>query len=221
VTDDEQLYLAPAEYIDSDHKAIRKFAADVIEGERTDKDKAVALFRAVREIYYTVVDTSDLESFRASSVLRAGQGYCVGKASLLAASYRAAGIPARIAFADVTNHLTSPRLRRSMGTDLFAWHGYTELMLDGRWLKASPTFNSSLCAKLGVATLDFDGTADAMLQAFDGEGRQFMRYLEQRGGFHDVPAKFLAAEMTRRYPGMVKETSKHEIRVENDLDTPG
>ena len=215
--DDLAAYRAPAEYIDSDHPAIRAFAADVAAGARGETATAVALYRAVREVYYAVADTTDPEVFRASSVLAAGQGYCVGKASHLAAVCRASGIPARIAFADVTNHLTSPRLRAAMGTDLFAWHGYTELMLDGRWLKASPTFNSSLCRKLGVATLEFDGTADALLQAFDAEGRQFMRYVAHHGHFHDVPAKFLAAEMARRYPGLAAEK---QVRLESEIEAP-
>jgi transglutaminase-like putative cysteine protease len=200
VTYDVNLYLAPAEYIDSDHAAIRAFAAEVTKGLSTPRARAVSLYRAVREIYYAVADTGDLESFRASSVLAAGQGYCVGKASLLAAACRAAGIPARIAFADVTNHLTSPRLRAAMGTDTFAWHGFTELMFDGDWLKVTPTFNSSLCRKMNVAVLDFDGDHDALMQAYDSDGRRFMRYVVQHGSFHDVPAKFLAAEMRRLYP---------------------
>lgn len=199
------LYLAPAEYIDSDHPSVRRFAAATTAGLTTPRDRAVALYRTVREIYYAVDSLQDLESFRASSVLAAGQGYCVGKAALLVAACRAAGIPARIGFADVTNHLASPRTRRAMGTDLFQWHGYGELLLDGHWLKASPTFNSSLCAKFGVAPLEFDGTADALLQAYDSEGREFMHYHVHHGSFHDVPARFLSAEMQRLYPGMTAE----------------
>jgi len=38
-----------------------------------------------------------------------------------------------------------------MGTNLFAWHGFIEVLLDGRLRKASPTFNSTLCTKFGVA----------------------------------------------------------------------
>src|SRR5665213_1651679 len=210
--DETALYLAPAEYIDSDHPAIRDFAAEATWGAVTPIARAVALYLAVRELYYAVEDLSDLASFRASGVLAAGQGYCVGKASVLAAACRASGIPARIAFADVTNHLTSPRLRAAMGTDTFVWHGYTELMLEGRWLKASPTFNSSLCKKLDVAPLEFDGGGDALLQAYDSGGRQFMRYLVHHGNFHDVPAKFLSAEMLRRYPGL----DRQRVAIEAD-----
>ena len=109
-------------------------------------------------------------------------------------------MPARVAFADVTNHLATPQLIERMGTDLFAWHGFTEVYLDGRWVKASPTFNTTLCAKFGVAPLEFDGCSDALLQAFDTEGRTFMSYERQHGAFHDVPAKFLRDEMARVYP---------------------
>ncbi|MEJ0075629.1 MAG: transglutaminase family protein [Alphaproteobacteria bacterium] len=59
--------------------------------------------------------------------------------ALFAALCRAGGIPARVAFADVTNHLSSEKLREKMGTNYFAWHGFTEVFLDGRWVKASPT----------------------------------------------------------------------------------
>lgn len=33
--------------------------------------------------------------------------------------------------ADVKNHLFTERLRQAMKTDVFYWHGYTEIMLDG------------------------------------------------------------------------------------------
>ena len=100
----------------------------------------------------------------------------------------------------MTNHLSSEKLREKMGTNYFAWHGFTEVFLDGRWVKASPTFNSTLCSRFGVAPLDFDGDTDALLQAYDGEGRTFMKYEVLHGAFHDVPAKFLIAEMARLYP---------------------
>ncbi len=148
------------------------------------------------------MDYTDLETYRASSVLQRGRGYCVGKAALYAALCRAAGIPARVGFADVRNHLATRRLLEAVGTDLFAWHGYVELQLNGRWVKATPTFNAALCDKLGVVVLEFDGSGDALLQAFDGEGRTFMQYVTQRGTFPDVPASFLVQEMARLYPGL-------------------
>ena len=198
-TDD--VYLAPAEYVDSDHPAIEAFVARTVTLAMSPAEKARQFYLAARETRYDPdLDYSDPEVYRASSVLMAGSGYCVGKAALFAALCRAAGIPARVAFADVTNHLSSEKLREKMGTNYFAWHGFTEVFLDGRWVKASPTFNSTLCARFGVAPLEFDGGADALLQAYDGAGRTFMKYEVLHGAFHDVPAKFLMAEMARLYP---------------------
>jgi len=197
------VYLAPAEYIDSDHRAIAAFAARTVLPDTPPAEKARRFYLAAREIRYDPdLDYSDPDIYRASSVLLAGSGYCVGKAALFAALCRAGGVPARVAFADVTNHLSSERLREKMGTNYFAWHGFTEVLLSNRWVKASPTFNSTLCGRFGVAPLEFDGGADALLQAHDGAGRTFMQYEVLHGAFHDVPAKFLIAEMARLYPSL-------------------
>jgi transglutaminase-like putative cysteine protease len=173
----------------------------MISADASPLEKARRYYLAAREIRYDYdLDYGDPEIYRASSVLKAGRAYCVGKAALFAALCRAGGIPARVAFADVTNHLSSERLREKMGTNYFAWHGFTEVRLDGRWVKASPTFNATLCARFGVAPLEFDGATDALLQAYDGGGRAFMRYETLHGAFYDVPAKFLMTEMARIYP---------------------
>ena len=213
-----RLYCAAAEYVDSDHPTIRAFAAEAVSPRATPLEKARRFYLAAREIRYDYdLDYGDLEIYRASSVLKAGRAYCVGKASLFAALCRAGGVPARVAFADVTNHLSSERLREKMGTNYFAWHGFTEVKLDRRWVKASPTFNATLCARFGVAPLDFDGATDALLQAFDGEGRTFMRYERLHGAFHDVPAKFLAAEMARLYPTLVRSREHATGGMESEV----
>jgi transglutaminase-like putative cysteine protease len=87
----------------------------------------VSLYYAVRDGFrydpYRV-DTSP-QGMRASTVIACGYGWCVPKAALLAAASRAAGIPARLGYADVRNHLATERMRQAMQTDLFIWHGYT------------------------------------------------------------------------------------------------
>jgi transglutaminase-like putative cysteine protease len=79
---DLSLYLSPAEYIDSDHAAVIAHAKAVTAGVSEATEKARRLYLAVRDgiRYAPYVDYTDRESFRASSVLAAGQGYCVGKA---------------------------------------------------------------------------------------------------------------------------------------------
>jgi hypothetical protein len=194
----EAVCLAPAEYIDSHHPRVVAQAGRLRAASGTERDVARAIYYFVRDLTYEGGDFEDLEIFRASSVLAAGHGYCVGKASLCAALARAAGIPARIGFADVRNHLASLRLLRAMGTDIFAWHGYTELLVGAIWVKVSPTFDIGTCQRAGIAALEFDGEHDALLQSFDGGSS--MRYVREHGVFHDVPARFLAAEMQRLYP---------------------
>ncbi|PVE24059.1 transglutaminase [Microvirga sp. KLBC 81] len=203
---EQRLYLSPAEYVDSDYPAIRKRTEELTAGLASAAERAKVLYDAVRDgiRYDPYVDYTNRESFRASSVLAAGRGYCVSKAALYAALCRAGGIPARIGLSDVRNHLATPRLLAAVGTDVFSCHGYVEVHLGNRWLKATPTFNASLCAKLGVEPLDFDGSGDALFQPFDGEGRAFMDYVVNHGTFFDVPAKFLMGEMARLYPALCR-----------------
>ena len=201
-----RLYLSPAEFIDSDHERIRAKAGDIVRSVPDPVERARVLYRAVRDEvrYDPYIDYTDPETYRASSVLAKGHGYCVGKASVYVALCRAAGIPARLGLADVKNHLATPRLLEAVGTDLFAYHGYVEVMPGHEWVKATPTFNVTLCQKLGVPPLEFSGEADALLQPFDASGREFMSYVAQHGTFFDVPAKFLIGEMTRLYPKLCR-----------------
>lgn len=196
------LYLSAAEYIDSDHPAVRAKAQALADALPDPVERSRALYRAVRDgiRYDPYIDYTDRDSYRASSVLERKHAYCVGKASLYAALCRASGIPARLGLADVKNHLATPRLLETVGTDLFAYHGYVEVMPRDVWIKVTPTFNETLCRKLGVPPLEFSGADDALLQPFDGSGRAFMSYVTQHGTFFDVPAKFLIAEMKRLYP---------------------
>jgi transglutaminase-like putative cysteine protease len=197
-----RLYLSPAEFIDSDHPGVRARAAATVGAVTDPAQQARLLYTAVRDgiRYDPYVDYTDPETYRASSVLERGHAYCVGKASLYVALCRSSGIPARLGLADVKNHLATPRLLELVGTDVFAYHGYVEIMPDRQWVKATPTFNVSLCQKLGVPPLEFSGEDDALLQPFDARGREFMSYVAQHGTFFDVPAKFIMAEMKRIYP---------------------
>ncbi len=201
-----QIYLSPAEFIDSDHPSVRAKAEAVAGAMDEPVRQARALYGAVRDgiRYDPYIDYTDPEIYRASSVLKAGHAYCVGKASLYVALCRAVGIPARLGLADVKNHLATPRLLEAVGTDVFAYHGYVEIMPHDRWIKATPTFNVTLCQKLGVPPLEFSGDSDALLQPFDSQGREFMSYITQHGTFFDVPAKFLMSEMKRLYPKLCR-----------------
>lgn len=194
-------YLAPAQYVDSSHPAVEAFSKKHVKGAG-DIERAVSLYYAVRdEIRYNpFLDFSDPLVFKASAVLEADQGFCVGKASLLAACARAAGIPARVGFADVKNHLTSPRLAETMGSDLFVYHGYTDLYLDGKWVKSTPAFNLELCTRFRVKPLEFDGREDSIFHPFDQDNRRHMEYLRDRGTYADVPVDTIQQAFQEAYP---------------------
>jgi transglutaminase-like putative cysteine protease len=176
----------------------------------------VRLYNAVRDdiLYDPYRPYRDLDTYRASTVLAAGRGYCVGKAALLAAAARARGIPARIAFADVRNHLSTPRLFALTGTDLFVYHGVTELWLSQRWVKATPTFNLTLCDRFRIRPLEFDGIADAVLHPYDRDGRQHMEYVAQRGAFADVPVETVIAAMMATYPRLAGAATSGDFAAE-------
>ncbi|HSG87822.1 MAG TPA: transglutaminase-like domain-containing protein [Pseudomonadales bacterium] len=192
---------APGRFVDSDAEAVRAFAARVTAGMADPVERAVALYHEVRDGFrYDPYDIDRSEAgFRASWVLEHGRGFCVNKATLLAAVGRAAGIPTRLGYADVRNHLTSARLRASMGTDIFTWHGYTELWLAGRWVKATPAFNLSLCEKTGVLPLEFDGRTDSVFHPFDAAGARHMEYIADHGTFDDVPYDRIMAAWAVHY----------------------
>ncbi|MFV0307537.1 MAG: transglutaminase-like domain-containing protein [Desertimonas sp.] len=195
--------LAPTWFVDSDDTAVVAFAERVIAeaGATTDRDKVVALFLAVRDGWrYDPYNTSyEPEAFRASAVLASERNWCVPKSVLLVAACRAAGIPARLGFADVRNHLQSEKLRESMGTDLFIFHGYAEMWVEDGWRKASSAFNRELCERFGTKVLDFNGIDDALMHPFDESGNRHMEYVNQRGSFVDLPLDEMLAAFAEVY----------------------
>ena len=190
--------------LDSDHPKVQAFASLHARGT-TAREKAVALTLAVRDgLRYDPyrIDLSPA-GMRASTALVQGHGWCVPKAVALAAVARAAGIPARLGFADVRNHLSTEKLRETMKTDVFVWHGYTELWIEGGWRKATPAFNLSLCEKFGLLPLDFDGIHDSLYHPYDRSGQRHMEYVNERGSFDDLPLEAIRTTFADIYPGWV------------------
>ena len=191
-------------------------------GDHPDqRERAVKLYYAVRDgIRYDPysIDLS-IAGLRASATLRSGRGWCVAKAVLLAAACRAMGIPARLGFADVRNHLTTARMREQMKTDVFLWHGYTSLYLNGAWVKATPAFNIELCERFRFQPLDFDGQSDSIYHPFDLEGKRHMEYLAYRGEYADVPIDRITETFRREYrldPSWKKADFQSEVERETE-----
>ena len=89
-----------------------------------------------------------------------------------------------------------------MGTDVFCYHGYNELWLEGKWVKATVAFNRSLCEKARLKPLEFDGRYDSLYHPFDLEGRRHMEYLHDYGSFVDVPLEAILTKFAEVYPNM-------------------
>lgn len=194
--------LKPTPFIDSLSPAIAGFSRQVVSGASGDVEKAVRLYDAVRDgIRYSPYRVSfNPDSYVASRILREKTGFCVQKAILLVAVSRSAGLPCRLGFADVRNHLTTPRLKKLMRTDRFLFHGYVEFLLNSRWVKATPAFNRELCDRFGVTPLAFDGRRDSVFHPFDRSGKRHMEYIHDHGRFTDFPLERMIRVFKEGYP---------------------
>lgn len=208
------------QFIDADHPDICAFARKHA-GNGTERSRAVRLFAAVRDqLRYDPYRISlQPEDHKASAVLASGRGFCVSKAVVLAAALRAEGMRARIGFADVRNHLTTPKLRALMGSDEFVYHGYTELTLDDQTHKLTPAFDRALCARFGVQTLDWDGHGDALFHPFDASGRLHMTYLRDHGTRDDLPFEEMMQAYRQAYPLMFDPARRAAALAAHDSDS--
>ena len=192
-------YLKTTASIQDDHPRIRTLAAELTSGLESAREKVLGLFAFVRdEIPYNVFMISMHEDdFRASFVLESGKGYCVQKAVLLCALSRAVGIPCRLALTEIRNHRIPAKLFERLGRNVFPGHAYNQFHLDGRWISAAATFDAKLCARVGVPTVDFDGTKDAILPATALDGSPYIEYLEDFGYFADLPLDFITERTSK------------------------
>ncbi len=204
--------LKPTYFIDSDHPEILAKTEEVIQGMETDVEKAVALYMYVREsIRYNPYNLSMVPGrYKASNIMNREprEGHCIYKSILLCALGRAAGIPTKLYFANVRNHIGDSKLTEKLGSNLMVFHGFMSFFLNGKWVKATPAFNQALCDKLGVAPLDFDGINDSIFQEYEGGG--YMHYETMHGAFHDFPLDLCESEIRKHY-GQLFETDYVEL----------
>ena len=209
-------YLTATTYYDYHTEAIQQLIAEFKEDTLTAKEKAIGLYLKVRDGWWYDPYHISLheEGYIASKIAKKPSGHCLDKSILLIAGLRGLGIPARIHLAKVKNHIGVERLVEKFGTNELTPHGMVNICLDGKWLKASPAFNASLCKKCNVAPLEFDGENDSLFQQYDSEGAVFMEYLEDYGHFEDVPLDFIFNNMKEHYPELVEKYSgSKEIKI--------
>ena len=182
-------YLLPCPGADSENPRIRDLARDISRGARGDADRAAKLFAWVRDTvrYIPYAPFAAIGDYEPIHTLARGYGFCTQKSALLVALARAAGIPARFHYADLLNHNMPGRLGLVLGSNRMVYHTYADLMVDGCWLKVTPSFERPLCEKMGWRLVEFDGTSDATLHASDLQGRPHIEYVLDRGTDPGIP----------------------------------
>jgi transglutaminase-like putative cysteine protease len=206
-------YLRPSPTIDSDNEAVKQKAMDLTKGKETVEDKAKSLFYWVRDNikYNPLVPVEIFEDYKASKTLKRGEGFCVEKAAVLAAFARTVGIPARLHLADIQNYLVSERLFKVMGTNLFSYHGYTELYIGGKWVKATPAFDLKMCQENRIIPVEFDGKNDAIFPSHNMDGKLHIEYIADHGHRVDVPVDEILAAWLKHY-GMAAQERLNRLK---------
>jgi len=203
-------YLKPTPTIDCETRSIKEKAQELTSRQEKITEKAKSLFYFVRdEIKYDLYSPHYLpEHYRASTILDRGGGYCVQKAVLLAALARAIGIPARLRFANIRNYLLSEKLAEMFGTNLMVYHGYNELFIEGKWIKATPTFDLNMCQENRIVPVEFDARKDAVFHSHNQDGEVHIEYICDHGHYQDLPFDEIRIARIHGYGSEVAERLK-------------
>jgi len=197
-----EMYLKPTPVIDCDAPPVREKAQNLTADKENDVEKAKALFYFVRDdiTYNPYVLHNLVEHNKASITLSRGEGYCVQKAILLAALARAIGIPARPGFADIRNYIIPQKLLELMhGSNLFIYHGYCELYIGQKWVKATPAFDLEMCQKHHIIPVEFDGKNNATFHRNNQEGKLHIEYVHDYGHYPDLPLEEMLEARVKVY----------------------
>ena len=178
-------YLQPGFYTDSNHVDVIAYTERKIKGISDRKEQIIRLYNSIRDEFRYNPYQLILKPYalKASFLLSKDSGYCVEKSNLFAACMRVIGIPSRLCYANVRNHLATEKVENYLKTDLMVFHGFVEIYFNEKWIKLNPVFNKELCDKLGVSVLEFDGENDAVFQESDKDGKPFIHYEKDYGLF--------------------------------------
>ena len=200
---DKSNYLGPSFFLDCDAAPIREKSGELTANIKEPRGKAIRIFYFVRDdIRYNGFSPrpSD-EDFKACHILARCEGYCVQKALLLVALALAAGIPARLRFAEIRILHTAKSIAEKRGSNVFPCHGLTYLYVEGHWVKATQSYDLGYCRKAGIAPVELDGKTDALLPLSTLDGRLNIEYIQDRGFFDDLPLDGIRkASVSWKYP---------------------
>ncbi|MFH2008580.1 MAG: transglutaminase-like domain-containing protein [bacterium] len=196
-----QQFLAPTDTLEVDHPRIRALVEEQTADASDVRDAARRLFEVARDAvaYSPYVPFWDRSHYRTTTILDRGRGYCVQKAMVLVTLARAARIPARLVFVDLRNHRAPAHLVEILQGNLFVYHCYASLLLEGEWLEATPAFDRAICEEHDLPLVRFDGHRSAIFPSEDHAGRRFAEYVKHHGAFADVPMGPMLAAWDEAY----------------------
>lgn len=198
-------FLQETEFLDFNSMEIKAFLLEV--PNFSDKvELAKHLYFKVRDGFLYDPFHLDLResALKSSVIYKHKRAWCVEKSIILASVSRFFGIPSRLGFAIVKNHVGIEKLVSFLKKDEIVFHGYVELFLNGKWIKCTPAFDKKVCWISGVNPLDWDGENDSLFQEFENN-KKYMEYIHFYGTFDDVPIDLMNSEMKKHYPHLFEK----------------
>lgn len=215
--------LCSTEFLDCNSITVQNFTNKIIGDERDPVKKIIKLYVAVRDKLRYEIYNIDMsrKAMKASSIIENGTGFCIHKSIVFAAGARYLGVPSRLVYDDVCNHISTAELRTLLGGDVFHYHAHTEVFLNEQWVKATPVFNLTLCYLFGVAPLDFDGVTDSKLQPFDKNGNKYIEFLHNHGTYNDFPYEKCLDDLRSHHPKLFLEghvTASGNLKQQRNME---
>ncbi len=206
-----QEYLCETNFLNYSHPSISQFIGDIT-SINSKKQLALYLYYKVRDGFLYDPYHLDLryEALKSSNIIKKQRAWCVEKSIVLASCARKVGIPSRLGYAIVINHIGVEKLASYLKRNEIVFHGYVELFIINKWVKCTPSFDTKICRITGVSPLDWDGETDSLFQLYTGEN-QFMEYIHDYGLFSDVPIQKMNDEMKKYYPHLFESTFNERV----------
>lgn len=185
---DPKLCMSSTEFFDSSHETIHRCLQGLNIGSQPLTERAQIIFGFVRDqIEYEFKAKLRRAEYRASHVLSEGRGFCIQKATLLAALGRGAGIPTALVLSDLRDRTLPRNIVDAMGTDVLYRHGFNAFFLNDHWLLVDASLTRALATRKGLRLVNFDGLNDALLANTTVRGTPHAEYIRWHGLFADLP----------------------------------
>lgn len=122
-------YLTPTYFFDFENENIQKLIKEFQSDSLSKKEKTIQVYLKIRDgwRYNAYRINFNKEAFRASEISQRSEGHCIDKAVLLTTCLRGLGIPARLHFAKVKNHIAVEKLVEKFGTNELTPHGMVDV----------------------------------------------------------------------------------------------